>query len=119
MSSFENTPDSSYDPNQPTTQTFEIHVRIKNTITNCIAPPQSFVLTVNPLPIIKNESWLVELCDEKELNLYKYILEENYDKEISSMNLLVLHPKYHTFFHLKIPLLKKETDFLIRKARAL
>ena len=54
-----------------------------------------------------------------QLNLYKYILEENYDKEISSMNLLVLHPKYHTFFHLKIPLLKKETDFLIRKARAL
>ena len=54
-----------------------------------------------------------------QLNLYKYILEENYDKEISSMNLLVLHPKYHTFFHLKIPVLKKETDFLIRKARAL
>ena len=54
-----------------------------------------------------------------QLNLYKYILEENYDKEISSMNLLILHPKYHTFFHLKIPLLKKETDFLIRKARAL
>ena len=52
-----------------------------------------------------------------QLNLYKYILEENYGKEISSMNLLVLHPKYHTFFHLQIPLLKKETDFLIRKAK--
>ena len=52
-----------------------------------------------------------------QLNLYKYILEENYDKNISSMNILVLHPKYHTFFHLKIPELKKETKFLIRKSR--
>ena len=52
-----------------------------------------------------------------QLNLYKYILEENYDKHISSMNILVLHPKYHTFFHLKIPELKKETKFLIRKSR--
>ena len=49
--------------------------------------------------------------------LYKYILEENYGKKISSMNLLVLHPRYHTYFHLPIPELMKETKFLIRKAR--
>ena len=50
-------------------------------------------------------------------NLYKYILEENYDKKISSMNILVLHPRYHKYFHLQLPLLKKETEFLVRKAR--
>ena len=33
------------------------------------------------------------------------------------MNLLVLHPRYHTYFHLQVPDLTKETEFLIRKAR--
>ena len=49
-------------------------------------------------------------------NLYKYILEKYYGKKISSMNLLILHPRYHSFFHLKIPDLKKETEFLVRKS---
>ena len=50
-------------------------------------------------------------------NLYKYILEDNYGKQVSSMNLLVLHPRYHTYFHIQVPDLRKETEFLIRKAR--
>ena len=50
-------------------------------------------------------------------NLYKYILEDNYGKKVSSMNLLVLHPRYHTYFHIQVPDLTKETEFLIRKAR--
>jgi ATP-dependent exoDNAse (exonuclease V) beta subunit len=49
-------------------------------------------------------------------NLYKHILEEYYGKKISSMNLLVLHPNYHTFFHVPIPEMKKETDFLINQS---
>ncbi len=49
-------------------------------------------------------------------NLYKYILEEYYGKKISSMNLLVLHPNYHTFFHVPIPEMKKETEFLINQS---
>ena len=49
-------------------------------------------------------------------NLYKYILEKCYGKKISSMNLLVLHPRYHTYFHLKIPEMKKETEFLVRQS---
>ena len=49
-------------------------------------------------------------------NLYKYILEKYYGKKISSMNLLILHPRYHSFFHLKIPDLKKETEFLVRQS---
>ena len=36
-----------------------------------------------------------------QLNLYKYIIESNYGKKISSMNLLILHPHFHTFFHLE------------------
>jgi len=50
-------------------------------------------------------------------NLYKYILEDNYGEKVSSMNILVLHPRYHTYFHLQVPNLIKETEFLIRKAR--
>ena len=49
-------------------------------------------------------------------NLYKYILEKCYGKKISSMNLLVLHTRYHTYFHLKIPEMKKETEFLVRQS---
>jgi len=48
-------------------------------------------------------------------NLYKYILEKYYGKKISSMNLLVLHPQYHTFFHVKVPEMKNETKFLINQ----
>jgi len=32
------------------------------------------------------------------------------------MNLLVLHPNYHTFFHVPIPEMKKETEFLINQS---
>jgi len=52
-----------------------------------------------------------------QLNLYKYIIESNYGRKISSMNILVLHPHFHTFFHLQIPQLYKETKFLITAAR--
>ena len=52
-----------------------------------------------------------------QLNLYKYIIETNYGKKISSMNLLILHPHFHTYFYLKIPLLENETKFLINAAR--
>ncbi len=52
-----------------------------------------------------------------QLNLYKYVIENNYGKKISSMNLLILHPHFHTFFHLQIPKLEKETEFLITAAR--
>ena len=51
-----------------------------------------------------------------QLNLYKYVIENNYGKKISSMNLLILHPHFHTFFHLQIPKLEKETEFLITAA---
>ncbi len=84
--SFENIPDSSYDPNQPTAQTFEIHVRIKNTISNCIAPPQSFELTVNPLPIIKKEVHIDEKCKQTKINLTanNEFFSDNYANEIFS-----------------------------------
>ena len=51
------------------------------------------------------------------INLDEIIKETNYGKTISSMNLLILHPNYHTFFHLQIPNLEKETKFLIEEAR--
>ena len=40
-------------------------------------------------------------------NVYKFILEKYYDKKISSMNLLVLHPNYTNYVHLKLPEMKK------------
>ena len=52
-------------------------------------------------------------------NVYKYIIENHYQKIISSMNLLVLHPDYNDFIHLKLPDMKKEAEFLIDQAKAL
>ena len=35
-------------------------------------------------------------------NIYKYILEKNYDKKVSSMNLLILHPNYDSYHIVKV-----------------
>ena len=32
-------------------------------------------------------------------NIYKYILEKRYNKKITSMNLLILHPNYENYLH--------------------
>ena len=52
-------------------------------------------------------------------NVYKYIIEKHYQKKISSMNLLVLHPDYNDFIHLKLPNMEKEAEFLIHQAKEL
>ena len=52
-------------------------------------------------------------------NVYKFILEKRYDKQISSMNLLILHPNYTNYVHLKLPEMKKEAAFLIEQAKEL
>ena len=52
-------------------------------------------------------------------NVYKFILENYYDKTISSMNLLILHPNYNNYVHLKLPEMKKEAAFLIEQAKIL
>ena len=43
----------------------------------------------------------------------KYILEKNYDLEVTSMNLLILHPYYQSYHVVKIDELPLETDYLI------
>ncbi|MEC8097632.1 MAG: hypothetical protein VX074_00550 [Bacteroidota bacterium] len=52
-----------------------------------------------------------------QLNIYRKILENNYDKKISSMNILVLHSKYDTYCHLKVPKMEEEALFLIKNAQ--
>ena len=61
-------------------------MRIKNTITNCIAPPQSFELTINPLPIIKKEVHTDEKCKQTKINLTanNEFFSDNYANEIFS-----------------------------------
>ena len=46
-------------------------------------------------------------------NLYKYILENFYDKKVSSMNLLILHPNYDNYHIVKIEELNLEIDYII------
>ena len=59
---FTNTPDAAYDRNSPTTQTLELHVRVRNINSNCIADPMSFELTINTVPL------LVSLPDVEQCN---------------------------------------------------
>lgn len=50
-------------------------------------------------------------------NIYKYILEKKYDYTINSINLLILHPKYQTFYWLKLPNMQKEVEYMINELK--
>mgnify|MGYP001411706395 CR=1 FL=1 len=51
---FKNTPSATYDSTNPSVETIEIHVRVKNLVTECLADPTSFELTINPKPLLVN-----------------------------------------------------------------
>ncbi|MDA8588836.1 T9SS type B sorting domain-containing protein [Flavobacteriaceae bacterium] len=69
-----NTPDSSFDRDNPTVQTEEIFVRVTDTnaSTSCYREDISFTLTVNPLPVILEPVWKVEQCDDPLFDLTDY-----------------------------------------------
>ena len=46
-------------------------------------------------------------------NMYKYMLEQNEEMTISSMNLIVLHPQYDTYYRVELPNLQKEVMILL------
>ena len=46
-------------------------------------------------------------------NIYKYIIEKNYKKKVSSMNLLILHPNYNTYHIVQVDEFSIETEYLI------
>ena len=88
-----NTPDSSFDRANPTTQTEEIFVRVTDTnfSTVCYREDTSFILTVDPLPVladdddndgIQDEPFLVEECNTRVFNLtvYNEGLSKYYDQ---------------------------------------
>ena len=69
-----NTPDSSFDPANPTVQTEEIFVRVTDTnvSTVCFRADTSFTLTVNPLPVLLKSSHPDEECDNPLFDLTNY-----------------------------------------------
>ena len=69
-----NTPETNFDPTNPTVQTEEIFVRVTDTnaSTVCFRADTSFILTVNPLPVILNPIWKVEQCDNPLFDLTDY-----------------------------------------------
>ena len=60
-----NTPDSAFDPADPTVQTEEIFVRVTDTnaSTVCFREDTSFILTINPLPVLLKDVHKEEQCD--------------------------------------------------------
>lgn len=46
-------------------------------------------------------------------NMYKYMLEQNEEMTISSMNLIVLHPNYDTYYRVELPHLQREVKILL------
>jgi hypothetical protein len=50
-----------------------------------------------------------------QLNMYKRILEKNYNKKIKDMFLVCLHPNNNRFLRIKLKNLDKEIDLLWEK----
>ena len=48
-----------------------------------------------------------------QLNIYKNILESKYDKKVSSMNLLILHPHIENYHIIQVESFKNETKYLL------
>ena len=46
-------------------------------------------------------------------NIYKNILESKYDKKVSSMNLLILHPHLDNYHIIQVESFKNETKYLL------
>ena len=46
-------------------------------------------------------------------NIYKNILESKYDKKVSSMNLLILHPHLENYHIIQVESFKNETNYLL------
>lgn len=46
-------------------------------------------------------------------NIYKYILETKYGLRISSMNLIVLHEKYDSYYRVNLPIMTKEVKIIL------
>jgi hypothetical protein len=46
--------------------------------------------------------------------LYKYILEKNYDLNVSKMFLVVLYPEYHTYYKVEVPYLKEKVEYILK-----
>ena len=46
-------------------------------------------------------------------NIYKKILESKYDKKVSSMNLLILHPHLENYHIIQVESFKNETKYLL------
>ena len=46
-------------------------------------------------------------------NIYKNILESKYDKKVSSMNLLILHPHIDNYHIIQVESFKNETKYLL------
>src|SRR5699024_1809934 len=47
-------------------------------------------------------------------NLYRYILEENYDLKIDSMNLVIFHPNYERYYKVTVPAYKNEINYILQ-----
>jgi len=46
-------------------------------------------------------------------SIYRYILEQNYEIEISKMYLVVLHPDYDQYYKVEVPYLKDKVEYIL------
>ena len=47
-------------------------------------------------------------------SLYRYILEKNYDIEISMMYLIVLYPEYERYYKVETPYQKEQVEYILK-----
>lgn len=50
-------------------------------------------------------------------NIYRYILEKNYNIKISNMFIIVLHPKYNSYFKIKVPIMDDIVKIILNQIK--
>ena len=72
---------------------------------------KSYPYALSPIDNLKNNK---ENLYYLQLNLYRYILIKDYDINVSSMYICLLHPKLQNYQLIKVPIMKREVKKILK-----
>jgi hypothetical protein len=84
--------------------------RSKNVVVDGHPKKYGYGFALSKLNHLDNSSYYKYALQQ---NMYKYMLEQNESMTISSMNLIVLHPQYETYYRVELPSLQREVKILL------
>ena len=48
-----------------------------------------------------------------QLSIYRFLLEKNYQINLSKMFIIVLHPEYEKYYKVEVPYLKEKVEYIL------